>query len=468
MVTILATVVVLGALIFVHELGHFLAAKALGVKVERFSLGFPPKMIGKKVGETEYMLSWIPLGGYVKMFGENPDESTVVPPEEEHRSFSHKPAWARFIIVFAGPFFNFLFAFLVFTIIYMASGINHFEPEVGRVIDGQPAAEAGIQPGDRITAVDGQAVKYYDDFSSLINASEGSPVKVAVDRNGQTLQFTLKPYLHKDTDLFGDPYEDWRIGIQPSLSTTLAVVTSDSPAKAAGLEAGDRITAIDGLPTKDWYDILTMVQSSQGRTLQVTVDRNGQSLTLPVTPRLVDASEVSDAEKVYRIGIQNQDEMVSERLGPFSAVYYGAIQTANQTYFIVKFVVRLIQGRFSARKTLGGPIRIAQLAGEQAQEGVLKLIVLAAVLSINLGILNLLPIPVLDGGHLFFFALEMIVRRPINLNIRERAQQVGLVFLILFMAFVFYNDLARIFGGSEGAPPQTETRQEQTAPAPSK
>ena len=367
MVTVISTIILLGVLIFVHELGHFLAAKVLGVKVERFSLGFPPKMIGRRVGETEYVLSWIPLGGYVKMFGENPDEP--VPREEEHRSFSHKPAWARFIIVFAGPGFNFFFAFLIFWIMFAVDGVPHLSSYVGKVKEDMPAAAAGLQDGDRIVSVDGHPIRYWDDLLVRIRAGQGREVEVAFERSGRTLTARIKPRMVQGTNIFK---EDIRVPM---------------------------------------------------------------------------------------IGIEARGEVIIEDVGLLAAVYYGAARTWELTKLTIVSVVKLIQRKIPL-KTLGGPIFIAQLAGQQAKAGLVHLVFLAALLSLNLGILNLLPIPVLDGGHLAFFALEMTFRRPLSMNFRERAQQAGIVFLILFMAFIFYNDLARIFTDSD-APPKPKTAIEQ-------
>jgi regulator of sigma E protease len=359
-ITIISTIVVLGVLIFVHELGHFLAAKALGVKVERFSLGFPPKLFGRKYGETEYMLSWIPLGGYVKMYGENTDETNEIPPEEQHRSFSHKPAWARFLIVLAGPAFNFLFALLVFWIMFAIDGVPHLTPEVGKVRPDMPAAAAGILPGDKIVSINSRPVQYWEDVLLLVRDHQGRPVELVVERRGSTMTFSLMPNLVGTPNIFGEE------------------------------------------------------------------------------------------EQIPMIGIEASGELIVEKINPLSAIYYGGARTWELTELTVLSVVKLIQGKLSP-KTLGGPIFIAQLAGEQARAGLGNLIFLAALLSLNLGILNLLPVPVLDGGHLLFFSLEMIFRKPVSLNVRERAQQVGIVFLILFMVFVFYNDLARIFTpGADG------------------
>ena len=453
MVTLLATVVLLGMLIFVHELGHFLLAKALGVKVERFSLGFPPKMIGKQIGETEYVLSWIPLGGYVKMFGENPDEEEEVPPELQHRSFSHKPAWKRFLIVFAGPFFNFVFAFFVYWVVLSVNGVDHLPPIVGRVVPDSPAAQAGIQPGDQIMTIGDHQIQYYSQIDEAVADSQGRPLALSIQRDGKTQSITVTPVSKKQEDYFGEPVPVYMIGVDPHLRAEVGGLTAGMPAQAAGIKVNDKITSIDGRPVRDWYDILEFIQASKGKEVSLTVERDGSTVNINVTPQMDSVQKPDGQEiKIPRIGIESPRPPLNERINPISAFYYAGLKTYDVSRLTVVSVVKLIQRKLSV-KTLGGPIFIAQLAGEQAKAGIMEFILLAAVLSISLGILNLLPIPVLDGGHLFFFLLEMIFRRPVSLSIRERAQQAGLVVLIMFMAFIFYNDIARIVKQRFAEPP---------------
>ncbi|MBF0527895.1 MAG: RIP metalloprotease RseP [Deltaproteobacteria bacterium] len=443
MTTIVATIVLLGLLIFVHELGHFLMAKALGVRVERFSLGFPPKMFGKQFGETEYVLSWIPLGGYVKMYGENPEEEANIPLAEQSRSFAHKPSWARFLIVLAGPGFNFIFAFLIFWIIYVSAGLPHLSPVIGRVTANSPAAQAGIEPLDRIESVDGRPILYYDQFVELTRASQGQPISILLTRNEKQIRATAKPVLMKSTDIFGDELREYDVGVEPYLGPHIGNVQPNMPADVAGLKPGDKIIKINDQIIKDWYDVLDLVQASRGQKIKVEIERNGIPIQTTLVPRLVTSSESPQPEKpIYRIGIERRDETMTESVNPLMAVSYSALRTWELTRLTIISVVKLIQRKLSVN-TLGGPIFIAELAGKQAEAGLLALLSLCALLSLNLGILNLLPIPVLDGGHLFFFAIEM-VWRPLNLKIRERAQQVGMIFLIMFMAFIFYNDIARL------------------------
>jgi regulator of sigma E protease len=446
MTTFLAFIVLLGVLIFVHELGHFLVAKAFGVHVEKFSLGFGPKMVGKKIGDTLYQIAIIPLGGYVKMLGENPDEVDEVPESEKARSFHHKPVGVRFLIVLAGVGFNFLFAYVVFTALLAGHGIEHLKPIVGRMAPDSPAAAAGLAPGDEIVAINGRAVKYFDQIQEKAQESRGQTLELTVARGQRTFNVEAAPVKTEGSDLLRNEVEYYSLGIDPYLSPVVGRTLPGTPADRAGLKAGDRITAINDQPVTTWYDVRRLVQKHGADPTRFTVLRDGQEKTLTVTPELIQDTDIYNEEyKEYRIGITNQDETVTEDVGVVRAIGLGAVRTWTQSKLIVGFVIKLIKGEFSARKTVGGPIQIAVMAGEQAKQGIVGLAVLTAVLSINLAILNLLPIPVLDGGHLFFFLLEMVFRRPISLNVREKAQQIGLVFLILLMTFVFLNDIHRLY-----------------------
>jgi regulator of sigma E protease len=353
--TLVSFIVVLGVLIFVHELGHFLIAKLFRVKVLKFSLGFGPKLISKTVGETEYLISAFPLGGYVKMLGENPEEETQ---EEDHeRSFAARPVWNRFFIVLAGPVFNLLFSVLLFFLIFLVMGI----PE------------------------------------------------------------------NRDTTEIGE-------------------VNSQSPAAIAGIEVGDTITGIDGREISSWMEVLTTVSESEGRQLEFTVLRGQEQLVIPVTPRLDSVTNVfgEEVEKRFMIGIVKKEQIDYQPAGLFESLQAGIWQTWMFIYLTFMGVVKIIQNVVPASE-IGGPILIAQLAGEQARAGWLNLAHFMGLLSVNLGILNLLPIPVLDGGHLVFLTIEGIRRKPLNERAQIMAQQIGIALLGTLMLFVFYNDIVRIF-----------------------
>jgi len=349
--TILSTVIVLGILIFVHELGHFLLAKKLGVGVLTFSLGFGPKLMGWKTGETQYQISAVPLGGYVKLIGENPEEE--VKPEDRHRAFSAQPIWKRALIISAGPFFNFFLAVVFFSVINLF-GIPSVLPKVGGITPGLPAQRAGLKKADVVISIDGKDVSKWEDLSRIIRNSKGKELLLKVKRDDEILEFKVIPQAYIEKDIFGE-------------------------------------------------DIQT-----------------------------------------FKIGIESSQEVLIEKVSPFEAVELGLIQTWQGIRLTVVSIVKLIQGKIPA-KTIGGPILIGQLAGEQAKRGVLSLAIFTAILSINLGIINFFPIPILDGGHFLFLGLEAVLRRPISIKKMEVAQQIGLIFIILLMLFAIYNDLFRIF-----------------------
>lgn len=369
---ILNFIIVLGILIFVHELGHFLVAKWMGVKVEKFSLGFGPKLLGWQIGETEYLISAFPLGGYVKMFGEGgfseiemieqeydqgatdlkPVEEYKLTPAEEARSFAHKTIPQRMAIVFAGPLFNMLFAWLLLITLYLV-GVPILKATVGEVFPDKPAAAAGIKKGDLITAVDGQKVSQWEDFSSHMLEVKGSAT-LSILRNGQVQTITITPQLSNAKNMFGETIKKPIIGVSPA------------------------------------YDIVT------------------------------------------------------ERFGPIEAFRLGNAKMVEITKLTLLSLVKLFEGVVPLN-SLGGPMMIADMANKAAQTGGATFFMLLSVVSINLGILNLLPVPVLDGGHLMFYTIEAIIRRPVPKKVREYAQQAGMVLLVGMMVLAFYNDIIRYF-----------------------
>jgi regulator of sigma E protease len=355
--TVVSFIIVLGLLIFVHEFGHFLWAKIFRVKVLKFSLGFGPKLLGRQFGETEYVLSAFPLGGYVKMYGETTAEGGEVPPHLTAGSFSHKPVWQRFIIVAGGPFFNLLFAAFLFFVIFYFAGLP-----------------------------------------------------------------------------------------QPVESTAIGQVTADSPAATAGLFAGDTIVAINGKPTLKWEEVSEFIRNSGGQKIIITVSRAGNRLEIEVLPRQEKMKNIFGEEvgERFMIGISRSDEMVYEKVSFLRAVEAGITQTWTFIYLTLVGLVKIIQ-RIVPASELGGPILIAQLAGQQMEAGWVNFLFFIGLISVNLGILNFLPIPILDGGHLVFFLVEAILRKPLSLRTMEMMQQVGLVLLGTLMVFVFYNDLLRLF-----------------------
>jgi regulator of sigma E protease len=351
---VLPFIFVLGVLIFFHELGHFLVAKSFGVKVLKFSLGFGPKLVGKQIGETEYLISSIPLGGYVKLYGESQDdEPDDLFPEDSNRSFSQQHALKRIAIVLAGPVFNFVLALLVFCFFFMAAGKQIMTPEIGQIRAESPADRAGLKKGDMIVSMDEAGVDSWDQIKEKVEASGGNPIQFRVKRGDDLLEARIVPESSTVKNIFGEEIPSYLIGVVAA----------------------------------------------------------GKYVQIP--------------------------------LSPITAVEEGARRTWEVTELTVLTIVKLIQ-RVVPIKTLGGPIMIGQMTGQIAREDLTYLIPFMAVISINLAVLNLLPIPILDGGLIFFLLIELITGKPIGLRKRDWAQRVGLFLLVLLMAFVIYNDITRI------------------------
>jgi len=349
-ITLISFIILLSVLIFVHELGHFLAARIAGVGILKFSLGFGPKIVGKKIGETEYVLSWIPLGGFVKLLGESGNEE--LSPEDEKRSFFKQAVWKRMLIILAGPVFNFLLALVIFIIVFMY-GLPNLTADIGEVQKESAAFEAGIMSGDKIITIDGKKVAFWEDIRPVIAEGKGKNVEVTIERGAEKKHFFIKPRLSKSKNIFGEE------------------------------------------------------------------------------------------ESTYLIGVSPAGKMTIEKRNPWDAI----IASVTKTWYISKLtvisVVKMLEGVISPR-TLGGPIFIAQVAGAQVKEGIIPFILFMAILSINLGVINLFPIPVLDGGHIFFYLVEIVTRREISIKVKEISQQIGFVVLLMLMLFVIFIDIDRL------------------------
>jgi regulator of sigma E protease len=442
--TILAAVVVLGVLIFVHELGHFLVAKRSRVGVLKFSLGFGPKLVGVKRGETEYLLSAVPLGGYVKMIGEDPGDESAEAADPE-RSFSKKSVGTRSLIILAGPVSNLLLPVVIFWGIFTFVGQPYFVPVVGSPEVGSAAVGAGLTVGDRIQTVNGQPIQRWDELEAALRDSRGQALTLAIERNGQKLDVSVEPRAVKGRDVFGQEIEGWDIGLHPLISSKIGQVLPGQPAQQAGLKAGDRVSAISGQPVTEWDQMAKVIHASPGKPIQLTIDRQGQQMTVEVTPKPSKQTGPTGETEVGLIGIGPAPESDYRRLDPVSALGAAVRKTADLSELVVTGFVKLVQAKISP-KTIGGPILIAQMAGEVAQRGLVDLLSFTALLSINLAILNLLPIPILDGGHLLFSGIEWLRGQPVSLRKREIAQQVGMVLLAALMVFAFYNDIFRWLG----------------------
>ncbi|MGH7262722.1 MAG: RIP metalloprotease RseP [Candidatus Rokuibacteriota bacterium] len=445
MTTVVSFVVVIGILILIHELGHFLVARWAGVGVERFSIGFGPVLLRWRGKETEYCLSAVPMGGYVKMMGEeSPLEGAGSATVDPAKSFSLKPLPSRFLIVFAGPGMNFVLAAVIFAAVFMIVGRPVLPSSLGRIKDGGPAAMAGLRTGDRITAMDGVPVSNWEDLLKLIQAGKGETRRMTFVRAGEEGRTALTPVRTTVKDIFGDEQEAWDLGARPYVPARIGEVLPGYPAAKAGLLPGDTVVALESTPVLSWDELAEAIHKRAGKQTLLTIERGGGSLSVTVTPQAFkDRGAAGEEVEVGRIGISPAAAVSYLRVNPIVAVQQGILRTWDMTALTAVGLWKLVTGQLPA-STIGGPIQIAVVAGEQAKQGLTSLAFFTAVISVNLALLNLLPVPMLDGGHLLFFVIEAVRGRPLSLRKREVAQQVGLFLLLLLMVFAVYNDLTRI------------------------
>lgn len=559
---ILAAVVMVAALVFIHEFGHFIVAKSFGIHVPVFSIGFGRKVLGFKLGGTEYRLSALPFGGYVKMAGANFDymvEDEDDLPADPSQSFMNRPVWQRWLVVAAGPAFNLALPLFVFTILLMAG-----EPQQAAVVGGvdreSPAAEAGLQPRDTIVSIDGREVTTFPEVLQLLHEREGERHALVVEREGRRLELSL--FLPEDTSVgidhqrpapvagVDDPASpagragvvtgdeivsvdgvetpDW-LAVEEALARAGAAVeievdgeelgtrtlrmqrdarwapagepigtpdqawgllpatlfvggvsskvdkspdgffsgcvpmapAPESPASRAGIEEGDRFLSIDGAPVKSWGDVLEAISSTMEgdgdearvRAARIQLVRAGKVVELELTPEIIEDTN-SYGHYYYRpiLGVTRMGDYVD---GPMTRIYYGfgaavarsVEETTGLMGFIVEQLGKLVTGEAAVKRSLGGPVEIVRQASSAAEQGLFVYARMAGMLSISLGIVNLLPVPVLDGGQLLFFTVEAIRGRPLSHRLRERAQQVGVLFLVLLMLSVLIFDIQKLFEG---------------------
>lgn len=436
---ILPLIVVLGVLVFFHEFGHFIVARICGVGVLTFSLGFGRKLISRKWGETEYCVSVLPLGGYVRLLGDDPNEE--ISPENLHRSFLKQGFGKKFAIVIAGPVFNLLLAFVLYAFINMM-GVPALSSHIGEVEDNSAAAHAGIQPNDHVVAVDGEKVEYWSQIMEAVDDSNGRALRFTVLRESEEVRTEVIPMMREQRDIFGDLQKAWTIGIQEKILPVVGSVQVGTPAEQAGFKPDDIIVRVGEREITLWQQIRESIQEYGGQEVAIGILRAGEPIEFSLTPV---PSEVKDAPVDWKIGIiVKGPPRVIRRYSPVMATILGAEQTWYFTKVNTIGLFKLIQGKISA-KSIGGPILIAQMSSKFASQGVHDFLFFMALISINLGIINLFPIPILDGGHLLIFSIEGVLGRPLSLGIREKAQQVGLFIIISIMIFAFYNDFMRFF-----------------------
>ena len=460
--TILATFVVLGVLIFVHELGHFMAAKSVGIEVQRFSIGLGPTMFGFRRGETEYVISWVPLGGYVKMGGMDDEMMGIegAPGEEEREErevadqprqprpsdFDAKPIWARTLVISAGVIMNMLFAFVVYTGVNARWGLQELaEHRVGRVVPEllPPGAEAlsELPSGARLVSIGGVQVNHAGDVRDGFLEAPAGTLAIVTD----------EPRMEVEIDLTSDPQERVRIlqdGLLLWIDAEVGLLVPGDPAARSGMEAGDRMLVADGVPITNWWDFVDVVEAHPDIPMEVTLEREGRSLTLSVTPEATQEEDPATGETVTvgKVGINGPvGELVYRDVSLAEAVQLGYAETVGMTGLLLDFLGGLVTGRESPRQ-VGSILTIGSIAGQAAGLGIETFLRFMALLSVNLAVLNLLPIPILDGGHLVFLGIEAVRGKALSLQQRLKWSQLGFVILMGIMIWALSNDVLRLWG----------------------
>ena len=423
--TLLYFLIVIGILVFVHEFGHFIIAKRAGVRVEKFSLGMGPKLIGRKWGDTEYVISALPLGGYVKMAGENPDEEVTGASDE----FQSKTVWQRAKIAAAGSLTNIAVAFLLMPLVYMIGTYAEGPAKVGFVEEGSPAEMAGFQAGDVIEDINGRTIGDWTRALTIIAVNPDTDVKVTLDRGGEKKVLTLRPEAATELKI-------GTAGLIPDMPAEFGRLRPGMPAEKAGFRENDKVLAVNGVTVYHWNQFSGMVKESGGKPLRILIDRIGKRHEITVTPAM-------DSGR-YVIGVEPFVRLVFKRYGFRDAISMGFTKTIETADLTLVTLRKLITFKLSI-KTLGGPVMIAQMSGQAAAAGLSAFVALMATISLSLGILNLLPIPVLDGGLLVFLLIEALRGKPLSQKAMGVAQSVGAALLITLIAVVSYNDVMRMF-----------------------
>lgn len=451
--TVLATVVVLGVLIFVHELGHFWAAKWVGIEVQRFSIGLGPRLFGFTRGETEYVISAVPLGGYVKMGGMDDEmmekiEGGELPAgsrESSERDFDAQPIWARTLVISAGVIMNMLFAFGVYTFLAASYGERHYDStRIGEVVESTlpsgTEALATVDRGSRFVTIGGEPMEHWGDVQRALYEGEPGPVTIELVEPARSIEIRIPVTEEERRSLYGS--------VAVWLEAGVGLVDPGSPADRAGLEAGDRVTAVNGRPTEGWYDFVDAVQARPGQRVEVTIDRSGDALVRAVTLEAIEETGPDGGSRtIGRAGIRPPlIGMAYEEVSMAQAIVSGYRETLFVTGVIVGFLRDLVTGGISPR-SVGSIVTIGEASGQAAQAGLESFLSFMALFSVNLAVLNMLPIPILDGGHLVFLAIEAVRGgRALSTEQKLKWSNIGFFIIVGIMLWALSNDVLRLLG----------------------
>ncbi|MDE3057662.1 MAG: RIP metalloprotease RseP [Bacteroidota bacterium] len=431
--TIFYFIVTIGVLVFVHELGHFLAAKACSMRVDRFSIGFPPRAFGKKIGETDYCVSWIPIGGYVKIAGmiDESFDTEFFNHEPQPWEFRAKPVWQRVIVICAGVMMNVVLAIVIFWGINFVQGEYHKQTtEIGYVVEHSPAQRFGFKEGDKILSINGEKIEHWDQIQTAMYVEYvNSDLRWSIERRNATIAVTTPRSSLPDIS-------DGAFGILPNQThADIVEVLTGKPAEKAGFLPGDVILSLNHFPVINQYQATTIIKANAGKAIDASVQRGNEVKDLTVTP---------GNDGLIGVGIESKytGPLLHVKYGFFESFPKGVRDVYSATILFVRSIWQIIIGKVPLSKSIGGPIKIAQIATRTAEIGVASFLGFMALLSVDLAVMNILPFPALDGGHLVMLIYEGIVGKPIPRRVQQGIQQAGVVLLLTFMAFVIYNDIA--------------------------
>lgn len=446
--TVFAFAIAIALLVAVHEYGHFIVARKLGIKVEKFSIGFGPALFSwhSRDREVQYVIAAIPLGGYVKMLGENPAEHSEeakakIPEADLGRSFDVQPPWKRASVAVAGPLFNFFFAILAYmAIAWIGQGV--MPPVVGNIAPASVAERAGMLEGDYVRSLNGKTIHSWSEMEETLKGLTGSSVEAGLERNGSnyTVKFLL-PVSEKDVFLIS--VAEKQLGVSPAIKVLVDSVEPGSAAEQGGLQSGDRILQAQGMTVNSIRELIEVIRNEANQPVDFVIQREETVLNLTVVP----AADDSGFGRVgVRLAALPDHQPVLYRMGVVDGIMFGFERTWHMTVMTLEMLGKMATAAISP-ENLGGPIAIAQLAGKTAELGLVSFISFLALISVNLAVLNLMPVPVLDGGHLVYIGIEKIRGRPLSPAMMEKTQVIGIALIVFLMLFAFYNDLARWFRG---------------------